>query len=99
MRHKWVEAWIFVRARALELRTKPFSELAALPEGTPLAAPAGLSKFQFLVWRQFRANGSLRVRVEAFRNYLLGIYSRSVWDGFDMTEDGSISEIPKDNYD
>lgn len=88
---------MFVRVRALELRTKSFSELAALPEGTPLAAPAGLSKFQFLVWRQFLANG--RGRVEAFRNYLLGLYSRSVWDGFDVSEDGSISEIPKDDYD
>jgi hypothetical protein len=98
MRTPWTKVRAYVRERALELRSNRYSDLASLPESTPLDAPKGLEKLQFYIWSKHLDDGTVRIRVEAFRNYLFGIYSRSVWDGFDIAKSGQVTEIPEGDY-
>lgn len=94
----WPKANEFVASIADDLRRKDYSEISVLPECTELDAPEELDKLQCYVWRKNLGSGLVRVRVEAFRNYFGGIYTRSEWSGFDISPSGAVTEIEEGDF-
>ncbi|MGH7256318.1 MAG: hypothetical protein ACREI3_11130 [Nitrospirales bacterium] len=87
----------FVHERAEALRATPYADLATLPERTTLETPGAFPRWQFFLWREDLPDGALRIRVEGFRTYWLGLIMRSVNDGFEISPTGRVSDLPKDD--
>jgi hypothetical protein len=79
--------WLDAQLRQLE--PKSYSELAALPRRTPLAAPPHLSSLKFYISRKQGENGGVEVSVREYTRFLL-IFEGSVGPSFEKLPDGTL---------
>ncbi len=91
----WAESSAYVQRTLDELRAKPWDVLRDLPDHTHLPSPAVLAKFSFSLWRHNRSDGSLRIVIQRYRRYFLGIGRMSA-EGFVVRDDGRIEPVPKE---
>ena len=100
---EWNRAKEHALAAIAELSSRSYSDLAGLQE--PIVedhdfhVPSELSKCQFTLFKDTQSGGRLRIAVQVYRHYILGI-GRMWADGFFVDQDSKIDRFTeRDTWD
>jgi len=80
-----------LRGKLAELRGFPYSKLQALPKSCQEAIP-GVTRSGVQVWIEEQQDKSLKVTVQAFKSYFLGLGTSQI-GGFRLSKDGSMTNL------
>jgi hypothetical protein len=89
------EVAAIAKERASRLRAHSFCEISAFPTGAPEDVKVGDQIVNVYTYRHDLPDGRVRVVVQAYRYRLLGVGTMTA-DGFIMSPDGSLSDIPRE---
>ena len=80
--------------RVPPLKVRSFSHLCALPPHKSEVVHVGDQEVKVCTYREMLPDGRVRIVVQAYRYRLLGVGTMTA-DGFIMSPDGVVSEVPE----
>ena len=88
------EVWAIAKERVPPLKACSFSDLCTLPPHKSEVLRVGDQEVSVCTYRDMLPDGRVRIVVQAYRYRLLGAGTMTA-DGFIMSPDGSVGEVPE----
>ena len=87
------ELFTLAKRRLAELRARPFSDLAALPEASEEGVTFRGKPASLCTYRALLPDGRVRVFVTTSKSHLAGMVHTVNGDGFILAPDGTFSDV------